>query len=116
MSTSNLVFGLLILAAGVLLAAAMWPGDPAAPSEQVETFTIVGCLQAGEAQGTLVLGADDKQTYHLHAAGDLAIDSHLNHRVELTGTVGKTDTDLTLKVTTLKMVANSCTPPPDQGV
>jgi len=75
---------------------------------QVEEVTIAGCLQIGPNSGEFILVADDKQTYQVHAAENVELASHADHRVELTGAVEKSDAMSSIKATTLKMVATSC--------
>ena len=53
---------------------------------------------------------DEQVTYQVQAAAEIDLASHLNHRIELTGTVEKTDAGMILKATALKMVATSCDP------
>ena len=97
----------------VLGVAKMWP-EQAAPlteQEQAATVSVTGCLQAGDGEGVVVLTTDDKQSYLVQANDELAVSSHVNHRVELTGTVEKTDSHLVLKVAALMMIASSCEQP-----
>ena len=75
---------------------------------QVEEVTIAGCLQIGPNSGEFILVADDKQTYQVHAAESVELSSHADRRVELTGTVEKSDPMPSIKATALKMVASSC--------
>ena len=75
---------------------------------QPEEITIAGCVQAGSNEGEWLLTADDKQAYHIQAAEELSVATHLNHRVELTGIVEKSDAASVLKVRALKMLADSC--------
>lgn len=49
-----------------------------------------------------------KQTYQVQPAENVELPPHTNHRVELTGTVEKSETDAVVKATALKMVADSC--------
>lgn len=76
--------------------------------DQVEETTVAGCLQTVADAGGFVLVAEDKQTYQIQAAESVELAPHANHRVELTGTVEKTETSTVLKATALKMVASSC--------
>jgi hypothetical protein len=55
-----------------------------------------------------VLVADDKQTYHVQPNEGVELAAHANHRVELTGTIEKSETQAVLKTEALKMVAASC--------
>lgn len=99
----------------VLVAAAMFVGQvvlhavPAQQSAQPpEDTTIVGCLQAGANTGEFVLVNDEKATYQVHAAEGVEIAPHVNHRVELTGTIEKTESSMIFKAKGLKMVSTSC--------
>ena len=56
-----------------------------------------------------VLVNDEKTTYQVHAAEGVEIAPHANHRVELTGTVEKTESTLIFKAKALKMLSTSCT-------
>ena len=77
---------------------------------QAEQTTVIGCLRAGANDGEFVLLNDEQVTYEVQAAAELDLASHLNHRIELTGTVEKTDAGIILKASALKMVATSCDP------
>lgn len=77
---------------------------------QAEQTTVIGCLRAGANDGEFVLVTDEQVTYQVQAADDLEVASHVNHRVELTGTVEKRDAVTILKASALTMVATSCEP------
>ena len=96
---------LIVLA--VLLSAWM-VGPSLAAAGQSEDSTVAGCLQAGAKEGEFVLVADDKHTYQIQPAEGVELAPHTNHRVELTGTIEKTETNSVLKAKALKMVATSC--------
>jgi hypothetical protein len=81
---------------------------PVQVTAQAEEVTIAGCLQTGADEGEFTLTADDKQTYQVQAADGVELAPHANHRVELTGSVDKSDTGAVLKATALKMMAESC--------
>ena len=83
-------------------------GTHALRGAQAEEATIAGCLQAGATEGEFVLVADDKHTYQVQVGESIELAPHMNHRVELTGTVEKSETSSILKVKALKMVASSC--------
>ena len=51
---------------------------------------------------------DEKATFQVQAAAGVEVAPHINHRVELTGTVEKTESSLIIKAKTLKMVSTSC--------
>lgn len=94
---------LLVLLTGSSVAANSQEG-----AVQAEQITIAGCLQKGINEGEFTLVADDKQAYQVHPLENLELQPHADHRVELTGTVEKTDTHAVLKASALKMVAESC--------
>jgi hypothetical protein len=71
------------------------PGQEGA--QQPEDTTVVGCLQAGANTGELVRVNDEKTTHQIHAAEGVEIAPHVNHRVELTGTIEKTESSMILK-------------------
>lgn len=77
------------------------------PQQPADT-TVAGCLQAGSNEGEFVLVIDEKTRYQVQAADGVEVAPHVNHRVELTGTVEKTESSLIMKVKTLKMVSESC--------
>jgi hypothetical protein len=85
-------------------------GNPLTVAAQPEESTIAGCLQRGANEGEFILVADDKQTYQIQPADGVELAAHANHRVELTGTVEKTETNAVVKASALKMVATSCEP------
>jgi hypothetical protein len=99
----NTRFVLLQLLASIAVAS-----QPLQVAAQAEETTIAGCLQKGANEGEFMLVGDDKQTYQVQAAESVELPPHANHRVELTGTVEKSETSPILKASTLKMVADSC--------
>jgi hypothetical protein len=54
------------------------------------------------------LVTDEKQTYQVQGGERVELAPHVNHRVELTGTIEKSETSALVKATALKMVASSC--------
>jgi hypothetical protein len=99
----------------VLVVSAMFVGQAAIyavpaqeGAQQPEDATVVGCLQAGANTGEFVLVNDERTTYQVHAAEGVEIAPHVNHRVELTGTIEKTESSMILKAKALKMVSTSC--------
>ena len=83
-----------LMIAGSLVAA--FTGDIAEPFKsaavaQPEETTVVGCLRAGANSGEFGLADDEHVTYQVQPAEELDLSAHLGHRVELTGTVDKTD-------------------------
>ena len=91
-----------------LLVTVSLPGYTVSIAGQSEDSTVAGCLQAGTQDGEFVLVADDKQTYQVQAAEGVELSPHANHRVELTGTIEKSETSAVIKAKALKMVAASC--------
>ena len=87
------VSGLMLLA---LVGSVGLIGHSAAAG-QSEDVTVGGCLQAGAKEGEFVLVVDDKITYQIQPAEGVELAPHANHRVELTGTVEKTETSSILK-------------------
>jgi len=97
--------GLILLA---LLASVGVVGHSVTATGQSDDVTVAGCLKAGAKDGEFVLVVDDKVTYQIQPAEGLDLAPHANHRVELTGTVEKSETTSILKAKALKMVAASC--------
>ena len=56
----------------------------------------------------LLLVNDEKTTYQVQAGEGVEVAPHVDHRVELTGTVEKTESSLIIKAKALKMVSTSC--------
>jgi hypothetical protein len=100
------VIAKLVIPTLVLITAGI--GHSVVAASQSDDATITGCLQAGAKEGEFMLLADDKQTYQIQPADGVELAAHANHRVELTGTIEKTETSSVLKANTLKMVATSC--------
>ena len=78
-------------------------------AQQAEETTVAGCLQAGTNSGEFVLVQDDKTTYQVQAAEGVEISAHLNHRVELSGTIEKTESSTIFNAKAVKMLSESCT-------
>ena len=98
-----------LVVVGVLSAQlSMTAGRAQEGAQQPEESTIAGCLQAGSNEGEFVLVNDEKTTDQVQAAEGVEVAPHLNHRVELTGTVEKTESSLIIKAKALKMVSTSC--------
>ena len=93
---------IVVLVIGVSVAASL----QAAGQEQ--EATVAGCLQAGANKGEFVLVTDEKQTYQVQGGEGVELAPHVNHRVELTGTIEKSETSALVKATALKMIASSC--------
>lgn len=77
-------------------------------ARQVQDSTLAGCLQAVADSGDFILVTDDKETYQVQAAEGVDLAPHANHRVELTGTIEKSELTALIKATALKMVAALC--------
>jgi hypothetical protein len=75
---------------------------------QAQEATLAGCLQATDDSRDFKLVLDDKEAYQVQPADGVELAPHANHRVELTGTIEKTESSMLLKATALKMVATSC--------
>ena len=86
----------------------MTAGSAQEGAQQPEESTIAGCLQTGPNEGEFVLVTDEKTAYQVQPAEGVEVAPHVNHRVELTGTVEKTESSLIIKAKTLKMVSTSC--------
>jgi hypothetical protein len=98
-----------IVVVGVISAQiSMAAGTAQEGAQQPEESTVAGCLQAGSNEGEFVLVNDEKATYQVQAAEGVEVAPHVNHRVELTGIVEKTESSLIMKAKALKMVSTSC--------
>lgn len=87
----------LVVSAMIAGQVALHPTQAQEGAQQLEETTVVGCLQAGVNSGEFVLVDDEKTTYQVHAAEGMEIAPHVNHRVELTGTIEKTESHLIFK-------------------
>lgn len=76
--------------------------------EKTQAMTMAGCLQTGVNAGEFVLVNDEKTTYQVHPAEGVEVAAHVNHRVELTGTIETTESGTIFKATALKMVSTAC--------
>jgi hypothetical protein len=101
---------------GVLLAVGIFIGQLGLNADlrqdaalQAEETTVAGCLQAGANSGEFVLVQDEKTTYHVQAAEGVEIAAHLSHRVELTGTIEKKESNTIFNAKAVKMLSESCT-------
>jgi hypothetical protein len=72
---------------------------------QAAPTTVEGCLQSDGAAFTLRAG---DTRYALVAGDGVDLSRHVNHQVELTGTIERADSGRVLKVSALKMIAGSC--------
>src|SRR5688500_18521558 len=75
---------------------------PAQEAAQQPETTVTGCLQAGANTGEFVLVNDEKTTYQVNAAEGVEVTPHVNHRVELMGTIEKTESSMIFKTKALK--------------
>src|SRR5262245_5156458 len=108
MNLSNSFFALIVVIAGVVTALALWPPrEPAPAAPTADLVTIAGCLRAGDGEGAFMLVTDDARIYQVRGAEALALASHLNHRVELTGDENRTEAALLFLAASLTMVAPS---------
>ena len=92
----------------VLLAGVMISVSALRAAGQAQEVSLTGCLKAGEKDGDFVLVIDEKEKHQVQAGEGVELTPHLNHRVQVTGTIEKTETASLLKATALKMLADSC--------
>ena len=99
-----------VLAMSLVLVSIVILGNepPPEPTQPKET-TVTGCLEQGASADHFVL-VEENTTYQVQAAEGIDLAPHLNHRVELTGTVEMTESSLVFNARGLKMVATSCVP------
>lgn len=98
----------LVIVAACIAPVSMGAGEAQEGAQEPKETTIAGCLQAGSNEGEFVLVNDEKTTYQVQAADGVEVAPHVNHRVELTGTVEMTESSLIIKATALKMVSTAC--------
>jgi hypothetical protein len=101
----NAVVGALLL---VLLASVAIGASSLHAVRQAQEVSLIGCLKAGEKDGDFVLVINEKETHQVQPGEGVELAPHLNHRVEITGTIDKNEKDSVLKAKALKMVADSC--------
>jgi hypothetical protein len=102
---------LLLVASGMIVGQiAVRAGLEQESAQQSDETTVVGCLQAGANTGEFVLVNDEKVTYQVQPGEGVEIAPHVDHRVELTGTIEKTESSMIFKAKALKMVSASCSP------
>lgn len=80
-----------------------WP----ALAQAAQSTTIEGCLAGGEKEGEFALTAG-RQRYAVVAGAGVDLSAHLNHKVQLTGTVEGSGSSNVLKASAVKMIATSC--------
>jgi hypothetical protein len=107
MVRSLIVFAVVAMFSAHLSIAARSAQDGA---QQPEETAVAGCLQAGSNEGECVLVDDEKTTCRVQAAEGVDVAPHVNHRVELTGTVERPNRIWFMKAKALKMVSASCSP------
>jgi nicotinamidase-related amidase len=94
---------LTVLLAGVVIGVSSLQA-----ARQAQEVSLTGCLKAGEKDGDFLLVIDEKEKHHVQAGEGVELAPHVNHRVQITGTIEKNETNSVLKATALKMVADSC--------
>lgn len=126
MATKGLFLGLILLG---LTASAASAQDTASKSK-AEVRSITGCLSKGDSADEYLLTANDGSTWEVHSNTAVSLGEHVGHTVTLKGVVAnakahnmkedaktaatdagvkKTDNEHGhLKVTSLKMVSESC--------
>ncbi len=98
----------LVIVGMCIAPVSMGAGEAQEGTQEPKETTIAGCLQAGPNEGEFVLVNDEKTTYQVQAVDSVEVAPHVNHRVELTGTVEMTESSLIIKATALKMVSTAC--------
>lgn len=104
--TSVLVGSLLLGAAPGAVSRAQatpWPGL----AQAAQSTTLEGCLAAGANDGEFALTAG-RQRYAVVAAAGVDLSAHVNHKVQITGTVEGSGASNVLKASAVKMIATSC--------
>jgi hypothetical protein len=77
------------------------------PMQQAQAATVEGCLEKGTRAGEFNLIAAD-QRYLVVPAEGVDLMAHIDHRVQLTGTVERGSTGSVLRASGLKMIAPTC--------
>lgn len=104
--TSALFVSLLIgVAPGTVsrAQAVPWP----ALAQAAQSTTVEGCLAAGARDGEFALTAG-RQRYAVVAGAGVDLTAHVNHKVQLTGTVEGDGASSVLTARAVKMIATSC--------
>jgi len=126
MATKGLLLGLVLV--GITASAAS--AQDAASKPKAEVRSITGCLSKGDSADEFLLTANDGSTWETHSNTAVNLSEHVGHTVTLKGVVAnakahnmkedaktaatdagvkKTDNEHGhLKVTSLKMVSESC--------
>jgi hypothetical protein len=85
---------------------------------KAKTVTITGCLQKGDEANEFAITGEDGKKYEL-TSKQVALKDHVGHKVTVTGTLRREERDADedeskegwagqVRVTSLKMVTNSC--------
>lgn len=77
-------------------------------SVAVQSTTLEGCLRQGAKDGEFSFAAGGDE-YTVVPSSGLNLAAHLNHQVQVTGTVEKKVPTSVLRASAVKMVAASCT-------
>jgi hypothetical protein len=104
--TSAVLSSLLLGVAPGLVSSAQavpWP----ALAQAAQSTTVEGCLAAGTKDGEFAITAG-RQRYAVVAAAGVDLSAHLNHKVQLTGTVEGSGDSNVLKASAVKMIATTC--------
>ena len=126
MATKGLLLGLVLV--GITASSAS--AQDAASKPKAEVRSVTGCLSKGDSADEFLLTASDGSTWETHSNTAVNLSDHVGHTVTLKGVVAnakahnmkedaktaatdagvkKTDTEHGhLKVTSLKMVSESC--------
>ena len=83
-------------------------GCTSAAVDQPEDSMVAGCLQSGTQEEQFVVVADDDQTYQVQPVGGITLAPYVNQRVQLTGTLEKSDAETVVRAKAVNIVAESC--------
>jgi hypothetical protein len=102
-----LMVGALIGVVG--LAAAPRAEQSPLPSRAIaeQAATLEGCLKRGAADGEFTF-MSGRELYGVVAAASVNLNAHVDHQVQLTGTVEKGPMSAVIRASALKMVATTC--------
>lgn len=85
-----------------------------------KNMTVTGCLQKGDEAGEYSIKSEDGKRYELHPSGSLDLSKHLGHKVTVTGTKMREESEAKekheagraeaadLRVTNVKHVSETC--------
>jgi len=79
---------LKVLQACVLTVGLLWAVSAPAQEKKGDSVTVTGCLAKGDQAGEYSITGDDGKTYGLKST-TVKLDSHLGHKVTVTGTISK---------------------------